>query len=345
MTAGALHHPDIASHFPRVILRRAGELGVDPDLLLAAADLTPAVLTDPQSRVTPLQLGALLRQVWLDLDDELAGFGAAPQRFGCFPLMARQMVDSDTLGEALRYSCRFYNLTSHALRWDIRDERHTTLTLQLLDPSADVEHFLEEFVLLIWHRFSNWLVGERIPLLRTRFRFSPPQHREEHRLMFPGPLSYDEEHTSLSFDADWMNAPVIRSREELSLYLQRLPDEWFIKQTFEGSVSERVLTAIEECGHGLTLDQLADRWHMSRRTLHRQLQREGTSFRGLSEQSRRDKAISMLAESRLQIREIARRLNMTEPAFSRAFRQWTGQTPTAYRKSRLPPGGGSKSLQ
>ena len=339
MTNGALHHPDIASHFPHVILHRAAELGVDRGLLLEAAGLSSTVVADPEARVTPMQLGALLRQVWLELDDELAGFGAAPQRFGCFPLMARQMVDSDTLGEALRYSCRFYNLTSHALRWDIRGERHATLTLQLLDPGADAEHFLEEFVLLIWHRFSNWLVGVRIPLVRTRFRVSAPGHREEHRVMFPGPLAYDEQSTSLSFDGDWLHAPVMRSREELSLYLQRLPDEWFIKQTFAGSVSERVLTAIEECGHGLTLDQLADRWHMSRRTLHRQLQREGSSFRGLSEQSRRDKAISLLVESRLQVREIARRLTMTEPAFSRAFKQWTGQTPTAYRKSRLPPGG------
>jgi len=287
-------------------------------------------------------LGALMREVWGALDDELMGFGAAPSRFGCFPLMARQMVDSATLGQALRYSCQFYNLTSHALRWDIQEGPRAVLTIRLLDYSADADHFLEELLLLIWHRFSNWLIGERIPLTQTRFRFPRPAHSEEHHLMFPGPLIYGQEATGLSFDGRWLETPVARSRDELSLYLQRLPDEWFIKQTFEGSITEKVMSAIEESSHSLTLEQLADRWHMSRRTLHRQLQREGTSFRRLSEQLRRDKAIALLLEGRCQVREIARQLDMTEPAFSRAFKQWTGMTPLTYRKLRIPLTGGSK---
>jgi len=345
MTSSALHHPDISIHFARVICRRALESGVDPVALCSAADLDPELLDNPQARMTPLQLGALLRATWTTMDDELAGFGAAPQRHGCFALMARQMVDSETLGEALRYSCRFYNLTSHSLRWEIQERPRAELTLRLLDYPADPRHFLEEFILLIWHRFSNWLVGERIPLLETRFRYPQPVHAAEHQLMFPGPLYYDRDSTALCFSAEWLASPVIRTRNELSNYLQRLPDEWFIKQIFEGSTTERVMAAIEEASHGLTLEQLADRWHMSRRTLHRQLQREGTSFRRLSEQLRRDKAIALLLEGRCQVREIARRLDMTEPAFSRAFKQWTGMTPLNYRKLRLPPVGGSKPMQ
>jgi AraC-like DNA-binding protein len=160
--------------------------------------------------------------------------------------------------------------------------------------------------------------------------------------MFPGPIRYDQQVTALSFAGDWLASPIARTRDEFSQYLQRLPDEWFIKQTFEGSVSERVIAAIEEASHSLTLEQLAGRWHMSRRTLHRQLQREGTSFRRLSEQLRRDRAIALLVEGRCQVREIARQLDMSEPAFSRAFKQWTGMTPLAYRKLRLPLSGGSQ---
>ncbi len=345
MTSSALHHPDISVHFAQVLCRRAGKSGLDTAALCRAADLDPALLDNAAARITPLQLGALMRGIWTALDDELAGFGAAAQRFGCFALMARQMVDSATLEQALHYSCRFYNLTSHAIHWELRERPQAVLTLQLLDYAADADHFLEELILLIWHRFSNWLIGERIPLLETCFRFPRPAHAAEHRLMFPGPITYDRETTSLRFASDWLSAPVARSRDELSHYLQRLPDEWFIKQTFEGSVSERVMSAIEEAAHSLTLEQLARRWHMSRRTLHRQLQREGTSFRRLSEQLRRERAIALLLEGRCQVREIARRLDMTEPAFSRAFKQWTGMTPLAYRKLRLPLPGGSKRTQ
>jgi AraC-like DNA-binding protein len=69
------------------------------------------------------------------------------------------------------------------------------------------------------------------------------------------------------------------------------------------------------------------------------LQREGTSFRGLRDQARREQAVALLASSKLQVREIAWQLDMTEPAFSRAFKSWTGMTPLAYRNLRLPPKG------
>ena len=151
-------------HFPRLLLARAEARGAVRAQLLQAAGLNGADLDDDSQRVTPAQLGALLRAIWIALDDELAGFGAAPQRFGGFALMSRQMVHCENLGEALRYSVRFYNLTSPAMRWELVEGRPCQLQLRLLRADRDPQHFLEEFILLLWHRFSNWLIGARIPL-------------------------------------------------------------------------------------------------------------------------------------------------------------------------------------
>ena len=42
----------------------------------------------------------------------------------------------------------------------------------------------------------------------------------------------------------------------------------------------------------------------------------------------------MLAQSDVQIEAIATRLGYVEPAnFPRAFRKWTGETPSAFRRS------------
>ncbi len=49
---------------------------------------------------------------------------------------------------------------------------------------------------------------------------------------------------------------------------------------------------------------------------------------------RRDKAITWLMEDNCTMGQIARRLHMTEPAFNRAFKGWTGLTPLVYRRSR-----------
>lgn len=329
-----LRRPGLATHFARVLTRRAAELGVPEARLLRVVRLNRRLLEEDRVRISPVQLGALMRTVWRELDDELMGFGAGRHRFGTFALMARQMVDSATLGEALRYSVRFYNLTSPALRWRLTESPHCELALSLLEPDRDREHLLEEFMLLVWHRFCNWLVGERIPLRQTAFAFAPPRHRSEYRLMFPGPIHYHQPVSAISVDADWLGAPVIRSRRDLRRYLQRLPDEWFIKQIFDGSVSARVLRALADHSAALSLDDLARHWRISNRTLHRQLKREGNSFRRLREQYRRERAEVLLLEDHCPVGEVARALAMTEPAFSRAFKQWTGMSPLAYRRAR-----------
>lgn len=334
MTQDVLHRADISVHFAQITYARAASLGVDEEAMLQALRLSPQLLYDSRTRLSPVQLGALLRLIWRELDDELMGFGAMPHRFGTFALMARQMVECASLADALRYATRFNNLTSHALSWELEVGREASLALELVEAIEDAGTMLEEFFLMIWHRFSNWLIGERIPLHRTRFGFSTPAHSEEHRLMFPGPVSYGHQRSAIFFDPQWLAKPVIRSREELLRYLQRLPDEWFIKQTFDGSISEKVAAAFSDMETFVTLEDMAACWHMSSRTLHRQLQQEGASFRGIREQVRRERAIRLLLEGEAQVREIARRLDMTEPAFSRAFKQWTGMSPLAYRRAR-----------
>jgi AraC-like DNA-binding protein len=334
MPISAIHRPDISGHFARVITARAIKLGVAERALLEAARLSPTLLADHRTRITPRQLGALIRLVWHQLDDELMGFGPAPHRFGMFALMARQMVESANLGDGLRYSLRFYNLTSRSLRWEIEVGKEAKLSLTLIEPAADPNHFIEELMLLIWHRFCNWLIGERVPLLRTQFRFGETSHSAEYRIMFPGPVSYAHSRSSIVFDAPWLSAPVLRSRRELQHYLQRLPDEWFIKQDFDHSLSDRVLRMLGESEAFPDLKAVAARWHMSTRTLHRQLQREGSSYRDLLEQVRRERAIGLLLEGNCLVGDIARQLGMTEPAFSRAFKHWTGMAPLAYRRAR-----------
>ena len=334
MTQNAIERAEVSAHFARVLIARASQLGLDRQALLRAVSLTPELLANQRTRISPAQLGALLRKIWVELDDELSGFGAAPHRFGGFALMARQMVDSANLRDGLRYSLRFYNLTSPAFRWRLKEASSTTLELTLAEPARDQEHFLEEFLLLLWHRFANWLIGERIPLLQTSFSFSAPSHSAEYQLMFPGPLVFGASRSSLRFSDHWLQSPIVRSRSDLRRYLQQLPDQWFVKQVFDGSMSERVLHALSEADAMPGLESLAQRWSMSSRTIHRQLNSEGTSFRKLLEQVRRDRAVTMLVSDDCQVKQVAQALHMTEPAFSRAFKQWTGVSPLAYRRAR-----------
>jgi AraC-like DNA-binding protein len=83
-----------------------------------------------------------------------------------------------------------------------------------------------------------------------------------------------------------------------------------------------------------SVDAVAATFGLSVRSLQRKLQAEGTSFREVSQQFLKERAITLMARSDLTMSEVARLLGYQEPnSFSRAFLEWTGSRPTEFRKS------------
>ncbi|WP_042385150.1 helix-turn-helix transcriptional regulator [Streptacidiphilus melanogenes] len=72
---------------------------------------------------------------------------------------------------------------------------------------------------------------------------------------------------------------------------------------------------------------------VSTRTLQSRLEGEGTSFAALADSLRRERALGMIAMPDLPVTVIAARLGFATPsAFTRAFRRWTGMSPSRYRQ-------------
>ena len=73
------------------------------------------------------------------------------------------------------------------------------------------------------------------------------------------------------------------------------------------------------------------------RTIQRKLAQEGTSFKDLVEDVRKNLALEYLRSTVLSVEEIALRLGYSDaPSFSHAFKRWTGSSP---RDSRRPSAG------
>ena len=78
---------------------------------------------------------------------------------------------------------------------------------------------------------------------------------------------------------------------------------------------------------------LARGLNLSLRTLQRRLAKAGTSYSELLDEARRELALRYIGEHRLSIKETTYVLGFSEPAnFTRAFRRWTGFSPTQYRQ-------------
>ena len=80
--------------------------------------------------------------------------------------------------------------------------------------------------------------------------------------------------------------------------------------------------------------EIARLFSMHHRTLSRHLAREGVTFQQLVDEIRFAIARDLLANTDMALDQISVVLRYSEPsAFTRAFRRWSGQSPSAWRAS------------
>jgi AraC-like DNA-binding protein len=83
----------------------------------------------------------------------------------------------------------------------------------------------------------------------------------------------------------------------------------------------------------IAASRIAALFSMHERTLARRLDAAGTGLRELLDEARHDVARQMLASTSLDVGHIAESLGYARASvFTRAFRRWSGITPTAWRK-------------
>lgn len=81
------------------------------------------------------------------------------------------------------------------------------------------------------------------------------------------------------------------------------------------------------------IDAVARALGLSRQTLYRRLRAEGTSFAEVLDMLRRRLALKLIRDEGVAVKEAAWRLGFSDPAaFSRAFKRWTGRSPSEMRR-------------
>src|SRR5207237_10161872 len=94
---------------------------------------------------------------------------------------------------------------------------------------------------------------------------------------------------------------------------------------------ERQLEPLLASGR-IRIELIASALGCSRQTLYRRLKAEGLTFEQVLDELRRRRALPLVRDPALPVKEVAYRLGFSDPAaFSRAFKRWTGKSPRALR--------------
>ena len=329
----------ISMYFAHILMTAARRLALDEDVLLKEAGISRKRLDNLHLRITPDQFSRLMQAVWRLSDDEFFGAGSQRCPKGCFAIMAKQVIHSHNLHSVYYKLSHFYNVMNDSLHLELKvvgDE--AMFSMALSDPSLDAGYLLRGFLLLLWHRFPSWLIGQRITLKRVTFDHPEPAHSAEYRLMFPCPAHFDQPETCLVFDAGILSAPLVQTAETLAYHLQRAPVDWFTRPAYYPVYTRRVLDHLESVDDlaKATIQSTASELHLTERTLRRKLLAEGSKFQKLKDGVRRDMAIHYLSQTSMSINQTSQQLGFSDPsAFTRAFRQWTGELPRTYRDAAL----------
>lgn len=100
---------------------------------------------------------------------------------------------------------------------------------------------------------------------------------------------------------------------------------------FRNAVEDRVEPLL--ASGGARIERVARELGLSRQTLYRRLKAEGVTFEELLDGLRRRLAIRLIRNEGLSVKEAAYRLGFSDPAaFSRAFKRWTGESPSGKRR-------------
>src|SRR5271154_4050242 len=192
----------IAICFVAAALQSVHGRDLNADELLANVGLSSSLLEMPQARVSAKHYGALWRAIAAALDDEFFGQDSRRMKAGSFAMLCHAVLGCKTLSHALDRSLRFYALILDDISGSIeRDAQEARIVLHERVAGAGQRVFAHELLLMLLYGVSCWLVGRRIPILRTEFSYAEPSYSAEYRLMYCPELHFNRPHTLLAFEA------------------------------------------------------------------------------------------------------------------------------------------------
>ncbi|MDH5675953.1 MAG: AraC family transcriptional regulator ligand-binding domain-containing protein [Myxococcales bacterium] len=194
-------------------------------------------------------------------------------------------------------------------------------------------------------------VGKRTPFtsqLECWFPYGTPRDPGTHVRCFPGAkLRFNAPFHAFAIDDSYERAPQPGADPQLHEILRNHLDGVVHDMTRTAGLRARVRRTIERQlrEHGdASVPVIARSLSMSRRTLSRRLQQEGTTFAEELDAVRSTLALSLVANSSRPLAEVAFMLGFSHvESFHRAFKRWTGTTPLAHRSQSVAVSSGPEA--
>jgi AraC-like DNA-binding protein len=332
--------PRVAPVYLRPLLIEAARTGVDPAPWFRGLAFSPDDLDEPGFMVSHHEAVTVVRRALALLNNPRLGLELGMRsRITHRGALALGILASPTLQASIDLSLRFPESAGFLLRVRAVHPRgrHTLIAEPVFD-SHDLSAFLVDklFVGMVQQMRQIGDAGCS-PVLVELVR-PPPADAMSHEQHYRAPVRFNSKSNRLTFDDRWMSTPLatcdLMSHRLALALLQREATRLGHAPAFRLAVERAIRSMHPQVP---TLGQVAALFHLSERSIRRKLAEEDVSFRGLLDNSRRERALDLILNGRRSLSDATEETGFSDArSFRRAFRRWTGSTPSSVRDLHEP---------
>lgn len=338
MSTGNLTHPAV-SHlplFPRLVVTHLREAGFSEAQIFEDLGFSNQDLENEAFRLDPDQHERFIRRaiqltdnVHLSLDLKDHAFEATSNA------VLILFATSGRISRALQLITRFnpiYTRTVTSTLEEAPDGPFLSVVSHLKDEL--VAYFaLSSFALFIDNFFQQALSGEHL-VTHARFAISKPTDFDGVAHKFGFDLAFEADRTEIFLNPVLINKPLKKADPQTTRLITEFCEKQLADLNAEVSVVGAVSALIyEQISAPLTLEQAAAKTGLSSRSLRRHLQSSGTTYQSILNEARKALAMKLLTETDEAVSAIAYEVGFENPShFGRAFKKWSGQSPSEFRE-------------
>ncbi|MBK5549112.1 AraC family transcriptional regulator [Pseudomonas sp. TH03] len=329
----------MSSGYASVLVNTLSAQGLDVASLCLEAGLDINLANQPGAfceRRAIYQLWELAAQASGDPDIGLKAYGNFHP--GSFQIVGYTMMSSLNLKKALERLVRFSPLigTGFSLFFMAEQQNYRLAALDHQQAGSVKPRQYVDAGLASLMGFCRWLAGGKSPQpLNVEFSYPEPEDTSEHRRLFGCNLQFDAAYDSILFDGQEVLRPLSMANEALAVLHENFAEAQ-LDLLFGFSIVGRIRALITERlsqGQGQwDMESIAGELNISKRTLQRALEKDGTQFKDVQNAVRRQLADFYLRHSHFNMKHVAYLLGFHDhSSFNKACSRWFGMTPGQYR--------------
>lgn len=317
----------------RIVHRLLQHNGLEADTMFLAVGLDPLKLDDPQARY-PLDR---IRELWRMANEQIANpcWGLAAGglwRPTDFHALGYAFLASGTLESAFKRLDRYFRIViqdltmQSAATQDTVSRTHTVPTAALDDlPAA------QDARLSVVMKMCRDVYGEEFRLREVQL--AHPWQACGYEDYFGCPVRYDADRAGFTIALEVMRRPLPAKNRDLARANDRVLQDVERRLTDSSTIGRVRRAVLDSLSAGKpSAKDVARALAVSHRTLQRKLQDEGTTFQDVLDAVRKDLAEQYIRSGEYNLLEVTYLTGFSNSsALSRAYKKWTGRTPSEDR--------------